>query len=47
MSDHNKITFAIKYPLMSHLGWLRLSHVTTAEWFFVAVTRFHYWVIIK
>ena len=47
MSDHNKITFAIKYLLMSHLGDV-ISHVTIAKLgFFDAVTRFHYWLKIK
>ena len=45
MSDHNKITFAIKYLPMSHLRDDVISHVTISELgFFAAVTRFHYWV---
>ena len=48
MPDHNKITFAIKYLLMSHLGDGVISHVTIAELgFFVAVTRFFHWVETK
>ena len=39
MSDHNKITFAIKYLLVLHLGDDVISHVTIAE--------FHHWVKIK
>ena len=31
MSNHNKITFATKYLLMSHLGDDVISHVTIAE----------------
>ena len=31
MSDHNKITFAIKYLPMSLLGLGGLGHVTIAE----------------
>ena len=31
MLDHNKITFATKYLLMSHLGDDVISHVTIAE----------------
>ena len=47
MSDHNKITFAIKYLLMSHLGDV-ISHVAVAKLgFFNAVTRFHDCVKIK
>ena len=43
MSDHNEITFAIKYLFMSHLGDDVVSHVTIAELgVFVAVTRFHH-----
>ena len=34
LTDHNKIKFAIKYLLMSHLGWL--SHQS----------RVHYWIRI-
>ena len=48
MSDHNKITFAIKYLFMSHLGDDVISHVTIAELgFFVPVTSFHHWVKTK
>ena len=48
MLDHNKITFATKYLVMSHLGDDVISHVTIAELgFFVAVTRFHHLVKIK
>ena len=32
LTDHNKIKFAIKYLLMSHLGWLRHQ------------SRDHYWI---
>ena len=47
MSDHNKITLAIKYFLMSHLGDDVISHVTIAKLgFFVAVATFHDWVKI-
>ena len=43
MSDHNKITVAIKYLPMSHLDNDVISHVAIAEYgFFVAVTRFHH-----
>ena len=45
MSDHDKITFAIKYLPKSHTGDDVISHVTISELgFFVAVTRFHDWV---
>ena len=48
MSDHNKITFAIKYLLVSQLGDDVISHVTIAKLgLFVAETRFHRWVKIK
>ena len=41
-SDHKKITFAIKYLLMSHLGWWRRQSRDHC-WIrvFVPVTRFH------
>ena len=47
MSDHNKITFASKYLLVSHLSDDVISHVNIAELgLFVAVTRFDHWVKI-
>ena len=47
MSDHNKITLAIKYLVMSNLGDDVISHVTIAKLvFFAAVARFHHWVKI-
>ena len=42
LSDHSKITFAIKYLLMSHLRWWRhQSRDYFRIRFLVAVTRFH------
>ena len=43
LSDHNKITFAINYIPMSHLGeWHRQSRDYCQMSFFVAITRFYY-----
>ena len=48
MSDHNRITFAIKYLLMSHLGDDVISHVTITELgFFCCCDKIHNWVKIK